>query len=64
MITFKDFFEEMSKNNIQKISRGHEFGMVGAGKSGLMKADRKDFKRKKERKDGKSQAKKAMRGEY
>ena len=30
----------------------------------MTEADRKEFKRKKERKEGKEQAKNAMRGEY
>lgn len=46
------------------ISKGHEYGMVGTGKSGLMQADKKEFKRKKQRKKGKEQERKALRGEY
>jgi len=71
MQTFKQYFEEMAKKRKKKeknihtsIARGPEFAMVGAGKSGLMQADRKEFKRKKERKEGKDQARKAVRGEY
>lgn len=72
MKTFKEYFtEEMTKRKkkeklplVLTISKGHEFGMVGAGKSGLMQADRKDFKRKKQRKEGKEQERKALRGDY
>ena len=35
------------------ISRGVEFSMAGKGKSGIMQADRKEFKCKQERKIGK-----------
>jgi len=71
MQTFKQYFEEMNKNKHKgknkdkySYSKGPEFAMIGAGKSGLMQADKKEFRRKKERKEGKDQARKAMRGEY
>jgi len=69
MRTFKTYLEEKSKKKKNKplettISRGHEFGMVGAGRSGLMQTDKKRFKVKKQRKEGKNIARKAMRGDY
>ena len=73
MITFKAYLVEMSskknkkrsaKDLILSIPKGNQFGMVGAGKSGLMQADRKDFKRKSQRKEGKEIAKRAMRDDY
>jgi len=69
MQSFKDFFiTEMSKKNkkpaILSIKRGADFAMLGAGKSGLMQSDKKQFKKKAERKQGKDIAKRAMRGDY
>ena len=71
MKTFKQYFlTEMAKKKKNKkpiettLAKGPEFSMSGKGKSGLMQTDRKDFKRKKQRKEGKDVAKKAMRGEY
>ena len=69
MQTFKEFFiTENKKKNRKPIeltySKGAKFGMVGAGKSGIMQADRKEFRKKKERKEGKTQAKRAMQGDY
>lgn len=74
MTTFKEYFiTEMAKNKKKKqtikdlqtnLSRGAEFSMVGAGKSGIIQSDKKGGKKRKERKEGKDQAKKAMRGDY
>ena len=69
MRSFKEYFEEMSKKKKKKdivtsLSRGHKFAMAGAGKGGLMQADKKTFKKKKERKEGKEQERKAVRGDY
>jgi hypothetical protein len=68
MKSFKQYLKEAKKKrqkNIHtSIARGPEFGMVGAGRSGLMQADQKQFKKKKQRKEGKAIARKALRGEY
>jgi len=56
--------KKTTKDLQMNIARGAEFALAGAGKSGLMQVDRKDFKKKKQRKDGKADAKKAMRGDY
>ena len=70
MISFKKYLEESfkkkknKKDSIMDIARGPEFAMAGAGKGGLMQADKKAFKKRKQRKEGKDQAKRAMRGDY
>mgnify|MGYP003646961938 CR=1 FL=1 len=74
MTTFKEYFiTEMAKNKKKKqtikdlhtnLSRGPEFSMVGAGKSGVMQSDKKGGKKRRERKEGKEQTDNAMRGEY
>mgnify|MGYP006992563766 CR=1 FL=1 len=48
------------KSLILSIARGHEFSMVGSGRSGLMKVDKKEYKRKKERNQGKLMIKQAL----
>jgi len=73
MKSFKEFFTEAVLNEMKKKkkkkkeaipARGADFGTVGAGKSGLMQVDTKEFSKKKNRKQGKDQARNAMRGEY
>lgn len=68
MKTFKQFLTEnkkkKDKNKDLKISRGHEFGMAGAGKAGLMQADTKRSRKKKQRKEGKDLSRKYTRGDY
>ena len=73
MKTFREFFIESNQKRKRKrskkrpelsIARGHEFGTAGAGKAGLMQADKKEFRKKKQRKEGKDQARNAMREDY
>ena len=52
------------KHIIMSIPKGYKFAMVGVGKAGLMQADKKEFKRKKERKKGKDQIKNELHNEY
>jgi len=56
--------KKKKKHIIMSIPKGYKFAMVGVGKSGLMQADKKEFKRKKERKKGKDQIKNELHNEY
>ncbi len=47
-----------NNNKIPKYSRGADFGMVGKGKSGPMKKDRKGWEPKNDRKSTKKELKK------
>lgn len=42
-----------TNNIITKISRGYLFAMVGTGKSGIQQKDQKQYKNRKERRNGK-----------
>ena len=65
MITFKEYLIEMAKKKKKQkepsaanLSRGHEFGMAGAGKSGAMLSKKQKSKTsKKQRSDWKKQSK-------
>ena len=62
MKSFKEFFiTEMAKKKKKKkpiemsFAKGEEFGMVGAGRSGIDQKDKKGFNNKKDRRDSKKE---------